>query len=97
MAIQAANEFLALLDAELKDVQHDFKVSRGELAIYMSERAQHLSLAVNEPGFDRVVLAERNNVALRAGLLISENASSLNDRLLGLIGGALRIMAIALV
>lgn len=90
-------EFADLLEAAVEETGVALGASRAELAAYMAERAAHLSLIVHEPGFDQALMAERNNVALRAGLEMSDQARAVDQKIVGIIGGALRIAAAALV
>lgn len=93
-------EFENLLSSTLEELGQDLKNTdntKAAVAIFMAERAEHLATIASEPGFDRAVIAERNSVALLAGLSVSEAASAFDQRLVGLIGGALRIAAIALI
>lgn len=95
--MNAKDEFLAMLTDAVKDTGADLAASKEEVAVYMAERAQHLSLITHEVGFGAAVIREANNVAMKAGLSVSENAGRADSRLFGMIGGALRIAAIALV
>ncbi len=90
-------EFRKLLGDAAAETGREFAVTKDELATYMHERALHLSTIVGEPGYDQAVRAERNNVALRAGIIASDAADAVDARLLGLLGGALRIGAAVLV
>lgn len=89
-------EFEAMLSSSLKETGARVKQVPAEIALYMSERSAHLSTIVNEPGFDQAVRAERNNVAMRAGIATHNAASQMDFQLLGLIEGALRVAAVAL-
>lgn len=91
-----ADEFLGLIDDAFVDAGRDLDLSREEVAAYAAERADHLSAIVHEPGFSEAVIAERDNIAMKLGLEVSENAHAADHRVLGWIGGALRIAAIAL-
>jgi len=74
-----------------------FAETPAELAQYMAERAEHLSRISGEPGFELAVEAEQDAIALRAGLIVSDSTRVVDQRIWGLIGGALRIAALALV
>jgi len=71
----------------------DLKKTSTELAAYMDERLTQLRLNVGQPGFEKSLISERNSVAMEAGLEISEVAHSLDQRIIGAIGGALRVAA----
>lgn len=91
------DDFRALLEDAIDETGASLSTSSDELAAYMSERSMHLSTITAEPGFAQAVKREATNVAMRAGLEASENAAAVDQRLFGMIAGALRIMAIALV
>ena len=97
MANPIADEFLALLKKALTDTGADLADTPDAIVAFMAERAAHLSAIVNEPGFSQAVVAERNRVALRAGLEVSDDAAPLNGRLMELIAGALRVAAVLLI
>lgn len=67
-----------------------------EVAGYAAERAGYLSTLVGDPGFKSAVIAERDNVALRAGIQSTLAADAADARIVGAVGGALRIAAVAL-
>jgi len=89
------DEFKALIEAAVAETGVKLKEAPAKLAAYMAERATHLSTISSEPGFDQAVRAERNNVALRAGIAAHDMASSVDYQFLGLIQGALRMVAVA--
>lgn len=89
-------EFKTLFTQFVEDTGASFGASVDELAIYASEEAARLSSAINEPGFDHLVTAARDNVVLRAALQAVDEADKTDQRLLGLVQGALRFAAAAL-
>lgn len=90
------NTFKELLEAAVKETGAKLKEKPALLASYMAERAAHLSTIAHEPGFEKAVRAERNNVALRAGIEAHNSASMIDWQIIGLIQGALRVAAVAL-
>lgn len=64
---------------------------------YAAERMLHLSTFVGEDGYYAALIAERDNVALRAGIEITEAADAADYEFLGIIGGVLGTAARALV
>lgn len=94
--MDTTSTFKDLLDAAVKETGAKLKEAPAVLAGYMAERAAHLSTISHEPGFEKAVRAERNNVALRAGIEAHNTASLMDHQLLGLIQGALRVAAVAL-
>jgi hypothetical protein len=65
---------------ELKAVIEEARVSAGaaadEVAKYARERGRHLAaiLASGEPGFPEALKAERDNVALKAGISLAQES-----------------------
>jgi hypothetical protein len=85
------------MEQEFLDILNDLKIGaeedRAELAEYASERALSLSVAVGQPGYDEALTAARDSVALKAGVMVVEDADSVDMHLLGLIAGALAFAA----
>jgi hypothetical protein len=90
-------EFLALITDAVEETGVDLGDAKEEVAAYAAERAEHLATISGEPGFGQAVIAERNSVAMKAGLALSEVADAGQGRWIGMIGGALRIVALALI
>lgn len=88
----AVEAFGGLLD----DLGVGAEAARAELAEYAAERAAHLSAIVNEPGFPEAVRAERDNVALKAGILAAEVGDEVNQGLLAALAGGLGFAARAI-
>jgi len=88
--------FLDLLDEAIAETGMDLEDRKQEVADYAAERSLHLSTIAAEPGFEQALRAERNSVALRAGLAVDDAASAHDQRVFGMIAGALRIAALAL-
>lgn len=66
-----------------------------ELALFMEERTLHLAGIVEEPGYPDAVLAERDAIAIKAGIVTTRAGSLVDQRILGVISGALRIAILA--
>lgn len=90
------HQFEQLLKDALKETGASMSASAKEVAQFMHERALHLSAIAGQPGFDQALRAERNSVAMRAGLKLADNAELADQRLVGLIQGMLGIAAGAL-
>jgi hypothetical protein len=89
-------QFETLLKDAIKETGVTMTQSAKEVAQYMHDRALHLSSIVDQPGFDQALRAERNSVAMRAGLKLADNAEAADQRIIGIIQGALGIAAGAL-
>lgn len=85
-----------LLEESAKELGLEIKGGAQALAVYAAERTSYLSLLVGQPGFEQAVVAERANVALRAGIAAIDTADAAQSRFLGVIQGALSIGAKAL-
>ena len=68
----------------------------SDLRNYISERMLHLSNIVAEPGYMEALIAERDNVALQAGLELVDAADAADRELIGLISGGLALGARAI-
>lgn len=90
------NEFEALLADEIDQTDAQMLAVQSDVALYMAQRAAHLSTITHEPGFGQAVRAEANNVALMAGIEVSQVARAVDHRLFGIIVGALHVAAAAL-
>lgn len=87
------SEVKALLVDALDETGAELSASVDDAAEYIAVRSEHLANAVGEPGFDRAVRTERNNIALHIGLTGSANATSAEERISGILQGVLRIGA----
>ncbi len=67
-----------------------------DVGMYAAQRAAHLATLVGQPGFEDAVLAERDNVVLKAGILAARRGDAVDQRLIGIIQGALRTAAVLL-
>ena len=81
----------------LKDALDETGVSlsraRDEVLLYTAQRAAHLSTLVGQPGFELALRAERDSVALYAGVSASIQATAAEGRILGIIQGILFALA----
>lgn len=85
-----------LLRDALNETGLELSTSFDEVAAYSIERAAHLATITNDHGFDKALRAERNNVCMMAGLNVADSANALDQRIIGIIQGALAIAARAL-
>tara|TARA_R110000851_G_scaffold120002_1_gene248059 strand:- start:3253 stop:3885 length:633 start_codon:yes stop_codon:yes gene_type:complete len=90
--------FEDLIQATLNELPAKFKEQKDAIASYASEQSLQLATILDngEPGFDKAVIAARNNVALFAGLGSAEIVKSTQQIWLGVLAGGLRIVAVAL-
>lgn len=93
---EAADQFLELIEDQVEETGISLTKSKEELAAYAAARSAHLAEITHEAGFSLAVRAERNNVVAEAGLQASDEVDKAKSQFLGMIGGALRIVAFAL-
>ncbi|MCK5131716.1 MAG: hypothetical protein KAR40_06135 [Candidatus Sabulitectum sp.] len=87
------DEIKNLLQSTLDSAGAKLKGDVDELAIYTAERAVALQMVAGLPGFDQAVIAERDNVMLKASILVTEGADHADQLVMGVITGALHIAA----
>ena len=63
------------------------------VAEYAATRADHLSLAIGEPGFDLALKAERDSLALKAAVAGVQRADQVDARILAVAQGGLALAA----
>ena len=86
---EIARDVQALLQGSLRELQADLQVDLADLATYTAQRTAHLSTIVGLPGFEEAVIAERDAIALRAGINAVNAADKVDARLIGLLHGVL--------
>ena len=89
-------DLLRLILDGVKETGVNLKISAAALALYTTERAAALSLAIGQPGFEEAVRAERDNVALKGGISAVLQGDAADARFVGLIQGALGLAARAI-
>jgi len=82
-----------LIRSTLEETGAELKISSDELVAYTIAQGARLSLASNEPGFDKALIATRNAIALKAGVSTTMVASAADSRLVGVISGVLLNLA----
>ena len=91
-----AKDFEAMLADVIDDTGVSLRKSAKDLALYAAERAEHLKGLVNDAGFRDAVRAERDAIALQAGIHAVANADLADARIVGAIHGGLSLAARAL-
>ncbi len=90
-------DFEDLLEEAAKSTGVELVNGAKEVAAYAAQRAAVLATLVGRPGYQQAVIAERDNVALFAGVSGVDKADAGQQRLIGIIQGALALGAKALV
>lgn len=90
------SQFHAALETALKETGLQLQKSAHEVAVYATMRSADLAKALGQKGFDEAVVAARDAVALYAGIRAVENADAADNRVLGLIHGALAMAITAI-
>jgi hypothetical protein len=78
-------DYKGLLDDALEETGIDLNVSKDELKQYVAERALHLTSLAGDPDFAVALRAERDAVALHAGLNATMQATAADSRIVGII------------
>lgn len=87
--MSASNDFMASLKASLAETGRDLNVDLATVKAKAAEQMTQLAMASGEPGYDRAVIAARDNVAMAAGLAAVKNADAVDSRIIGVIQGSL--------
>ena len=88
-----AKELAELLESTAQRLGTDLQEDVLAIREYASERMLHLSTCVDQPGYDQALIAERDSVALFAGISAVHVADAADRELLGIVAGALAIGA----
>jgi len=84
-----------LLKDALEETGAELKVSAGKAKQIIASEGARLAAASQEPGFDMVLRASRDNVALQLGIEASLTASAADNRIIGIIQTGLLMVATA--
>lgn len=87
--MNATKEFMASLEATLADAGRELKVDLQEVRLKASEQMAQLALSAGEPGYERLVIAARDNVVMTAGLKAVAQADRIDMRIIGVIEAGL--------
>lgn len=87
--MSASEDLTDLVASALEETGRSLDEGREALQLEASTQLTQLALAVGEPGYDRAVVAARDNVALAAGLQAAAEADAADSRIIGIIQGAL--------
>lgn len=90
------NDFMKLLESSLKETGKELSVSLDVVRAEAARQMAQLALAAGEPGYERAVIAARDNVAMVAGLQSVANADAVDARIIGVIQGGLFLGAKAI-
>ena len=90
------DDFFAVFEDAIAETGASLQVGAAELAVYAAERSAHLATLVGDPGFSMAVRAERDAVALKAGIVVVQQADLADarlQRLVAVIQGGLSLAA----
>jgi len=83
-----------LLEDVAKEAGVEIGAMKDRVATYAAERAAHLAtIPVTDPGYNRALRVERNNVAMQLGLDTTRTADAADARIVGFIQGLLLFLA----
>jgi len=88
-----ADDILVQLKAQAAEVGQDLADTGEALAVYTAERLDHLALIAGEAGFEEAVVAERDNVALKATTDAVTEADAIDARVMAVLRGGLALAA----
>lgn len=86
-------DLLEQIRQQAREVGESLQPSLDEVSDYIAERAAHLATVVGEPGFEKILYAERDNVLLKAAGRAVVEADKLDARLLASAQAGLAIAA----
>lgn len=86
---EVLDSFKSLLSTQFNDLGDDAEARIEEVALYAAERTAYLSTLVGHAGFEEAVVAERDNVALTAARVLTDQADIVDQGILGVIQGAM--------
>ncbi len=81
--------FKALIEQAVAETGVSLEISSDDLGRYMAERAEHLATLVDDPGFDFAARAERDNIALKAGVGAWKVGRAVDQQFVGILQGGL--------
>jgi len=93
---QLGQEFVELLRTNAVESGRELITDLNEVKDYAAARMAHLSTIVAQPGFREALIAERDNVALKAAGRAINRADAFDARILAITEGALAIGSRAL-
>lgn len=91
-----ARDFVELLRQNAVETGRELASDLDEIRVYTASRMAHLAAIAGEPGFREALVAERDNVALKAAGRAINRADAVDARLVGMVEGALGIASRAL-
>lgn len=89
----AIDEFMGVLMSGLEETGVDLQADLADVRLYASEQLAVLALAVGEPGYAAAVIAARDNVLMKMGLSVVSAADAADNRIIGIVQGALALGA----
>ena len=82
-----------MLEIALAEISADLESTVDGVAAYAAQRMAVLATLVGQPGYEEAVIAERDNVAMFAGIGAVDTADAAAQRLLGIVQGVLSLGA----
>lgn len=90
-------ELKTMLADAAKRLGRNLNGNLEEVRVYAATRMLHLSGLIGQPGYQEALLAERDNVAMMAGIAGINAADAADRELIGAIGGGMALGARMLV
>lgn len=86
-------DLITMLKTAAQEQGRQLAANLDEVRDYARQRALHLATIVGQPGYETALKAEAHNVALRAGIAAVQAGDAADQRIIGIITGALGIGA----
>lgn len=96
MANDVAKQLESMIADALKETGAQASMSAKDMAVEVQASAARLSGAVGQAGYDEALRAERDTLALKAGLKLVTAADAADARVVGIVQGAIGILVAAL-
>ena len=87
------DELLNLLEGAGARMGVQLESASDEVRHYIATRVEFLAQVVDDPDYMEILMTERDNVALKIGLEAVASADAADRELIGIISGALGILA----
>lgn len=85
-----------LIEQTTNEMGVKLKASVVDVAIYADERAAYLVTIFGQTGYQKALIAERDSIALKAGISAVGDADAFDSRIIGIIQSVLSVGVSAL-
>ena len=96
VADNASTSISDLLKNALRETGRDAQANLDEVRVYTAQRLIHLATCVGQPGYEEALVAEKDNVLLKAGIAAVNVADAADAKIIGIVVGAMSVGAHAI-